>query len=140
VSTALDTNVIVYVISGTADTAARAARALEKAARTSTSLVLCAPVYAELLALPKWTKSDLDAFLSETKIQVDWDMPAEIWTNAGLAFAAYARRRTRQRSGHPRRILADFIIGAHAARTGGLLTADAAFYRTNFPDTPILEM
>ncbi len=103
-------------------------------------LILSGAVYAELLALAKWSNIDLDAFVLETRLRVDWNLPQEIWTEAGLAFGRYARRRLRQKSGAPRKILADFIIGAHARAVGGLLTADMTFYRTNFPELVIVEL
>ncbi len=111
-----------------------ASRALEAAASRGAVLVIAVPVYAELLAVPGSGQNDLDAFIAETKIRVDWTISHDCWTAAGVAFASYARRRTRQKAGAPRRILADFIIGAHAVEVGSLLTADSSFFRTNFPD------
>lgn len=137
---ALDTNIIVYALAGIARTAQAAAQALEDAAFRGGVLVLSAPVYAELLAIPHSTQVDLDAFISETKMRVDWDLSQSCWTVAGLAFAAYARRRKRQKTGPPRRILADFLIGAHSLEVGNLLTADPSFYRTNFPELNVLTL
>jgi len=137
---ALDTNIIVYALAGTARTAEAAAQALESAAVRGGVLVLSAPVYAELLAIPHSSKADLDAFITETKIRVDWDLSRSCWTAAGLAFAAYAGRRKRQKIGPPRRILADFLIGAHSLEVGNLLTADPSFYRTNFPELNVLAL
>jgi predicted nucleic acid-binding protein len=139
-SIAVDTNVIVYVVSGTPDLSHRAARALEEASTKASSLVISAVVYAELLALPAWTKADLDAFLAETKMRVDWALSQETWVEAGLAFARYAHRRTRQKAGSPRRLIADFVIGAHAQAVGGLLTADTRFYQTNFTGVNVLSV
>jgi len=46
----------------------------------------------------------------------------------------YAERRRKQRDSGTRRILADFLIGAHAdARGFRLLTLDERIYRTAFP-------
>jgi predicted nucleic acid-binding protein len=137
---ALDTNSIVYALAGIAQTAEAAAQALEDAAGRGGVLVLCAPVYAELLAIPRASKTDIDAFIAETKIRVDWDLSQSCWTAAGLAFAAHARRRKRQKIGPPRRILADFLIGAHALQIGHLLTADPSFYRTNFSELNVLAL
>src|ERR1035438_9109341 len=131
---ALDTNIIVYSLAGVAQTAEAASRALEAAANRGGVLVISAPVYAELLAIPQSTKADLDLFLVESRIRIDWDISPNSWGAAGLAFAAYARRRKRQKVDAPRRILADFIIGAHSLTIGHLLTADPSFYRTNFPE------
>jgi predicted nucleic acid-binding protein len=53
---------------------------------------------------------------------------------AGRAFQAYAERRRKQRDAGARRILADFVIGAHASANGcRLLTLDDRLYRSSFP-------
>ena len=57
-----------------------------------------------------------------------------VWRAAGRAFQAYAARRKRHRDSGPRRILADFVIGAHATeKAHRLLTLDDRFYRAAFP-------
>jgi len=137
---ALDTNIIVYSLAGVPQTAEAASRALENAANRGGILVLSAPVYAELLAIPESSKADLDAFIAESGIRVDWEISPSSWTVAGLAFAAYARRRKRAKIDAPRRILADFVIGAHALVVGHLLTTDPSFYRTNFPELGVLAL
>lgn len=53
---------------------------------------------------------------------------------AGRAFQAYALRRRSHGDSGPRRILADFVIGAHALdRDYDLLTMDDRLYRAAFP-------
>ncbi|HVA33270.1 MAG TPA: PIN domain-containing protein [Candidatus Baltobacteraceae bacterium] len=132
-SVALDTNVIVNVVSGTRDAAGRAVAALtEHSSRVG--LVISPIVYAELFAHPRWRPADVDEFLVATSIAVDWNLENRVWIAAGNAFRAYAQRRTRKRAGMPRRLLADFVIGAHASVVGTLITSDADFYRTNFPE------
>jgi predicted nucleic acid-binding protein len=65
---------------------------------------------------------------------VDWDLAEAAWRLAGRAFQGYAARRRRQREIGPRRILADFVIGAYAAQHGySLLTLDEGLYRAAFP-------
>ena len=61
-----------------------------------------------------------------------------VWESAGVAFAAYARRRAKH-GDEPRRLIADFAIGAHAERAGSLVTRDAAFYRRAFPKLKVVE-
>ncbi|MGH2346374.1 MAG: DNA-binding protein, partial [Chloroflexota bacterium] len=58
-----------------------------------------------------------------------------IWQAAGLAYRTYARRRHAEGAPVPRRrILADFVIGAHAmGRQATLLTWDEDIYHTYFP-------
>jgi predicted nucleic acid-binding protein len=135
---ALDTNIIVYALVGNAQIASAASKALERAASQGGAIVVSAPVYAELLAIPNYDKQDLDAFVADAKIRVDWQLSEACWIAAGVAYAAYARRRKRQKSDAPRRILADFIIGAHAVGVEALLTADGSFYTTNFPELRLL--
>jgi predicted nucleic acid-binding protein len=57
----------------------------------------------------------------------------DIWTVAGEAFAAYAERRRKDKAGQPKRLLVDFVVGAHAqAVANRLLTLDAERYRSAF--------
>lgn len=58
---------------------------------------------------------------------------------AALA-AAEAWRTYRQRGGSRQRMVADFLIGAHAlSHTDQLLTRDRGFYRAYFSDLEVLE-
>ena len=43
---------------------------------------------------------------------VEFDLGEETWRIAGRAFQAYAARRRKHRDPGPRRIMADFLIGA----------------------------
>ena len=104
------------------------------AAGTRGTVWIHAAVYAELLAAPGMQQATLETFLHDTGVQVDWDTPVPLWTQAGLAFQRYALRRARSGGGVPRRILADFLVGAHALSHGAvLLTADPRHYRLAFP-------
>jgi predicted nucleic acid-binding protein len=50
-------------------------------------------------------------------------------------------RRRKQKEAEPRRILADFVIGAHALVNGyRLLTLDAGIYQVSFPRLGIVEL
>jgi len=103
------------------------------------NLVVAAPVYAELLSFPKRTEVFLDYFLKETGINVDWEMKESDWRTAGRAFQRYAARRRKHGDAGPRRILTDFLIGAHALRRGyRLLTLDDRLYRAAFPRLAIV--
>src|SRR5438270_11989 len=74
----------------------------------------------------------------DTGIVIDWELREQVWRSAGRAFQAYAERRRKQRDMVPRRILADFLIGAHAASNGcRLLTLDDRLYRAAFPTLAI---
>ena len=110
-----------------------AQRALADAAAEG-PLILCPAVYTELMAMPGLSEGELDAFVEEADLTVDRALEFEVWRAAGRAYAAYASRRRKQKGDKgPRRILADFLIGAHADLTAGkLLTLDPKLYRANF--------
>jgi predicted nucleic acid-binding protein len=130
--TAIDTNVISALWSREA-VAARMAEALGRA-QNEGGLVICAPVYAEFLAHPKAAAAFVDDFLSRTHVVTDFLLDEDVWRKAGSAFAEYARRRRRSREGAPRRLLVDFLVGAHALlRADRLLTLDASRYHHAFP-------
>jgi predicted nucleic acid-binding protein len=74
----------------------------------------------------------VSSFLEETGVAIDWDLGEPVWRSAGRAFQSYARRK--QRDSGARRILADFLIGAHAQTRGyRLLTLDERLYKAAFP-------
>jgi predicted nucleic acid-binding protein len=131
--TALDTNVLVSLWNED-DSLNLAAKAAMRAALEQGSLIIAAPVFSELIASPSKNEAFLDEFLAATGISVDWNLNETIWRIAGRAYQAHATRRRRQREPGPRRILADFLIGAHALRNEfPLLTLDNRFYRAMFP-------
>src|SRR5437763_12247049 len=131
-TTAIDTNVIVALWDRDPAVSSAAQKALD-AALAHGSLVLSAPVFAELMAAPGRTETFLDKFCSDTGLAVEFDLDEGIWRVAGRAFNAYAARRRKQRDSGPRRILADFLIGAHAfQRDYRLLTLDDHLYRAAF--------
>ena len=137
-ATAIDTNVIVALLEGEKSAEVAARRALENASETG-GLVICGPVFAELLASPRKTEAFILEFCSETGISIDWSVDETIWRSAGRAYGRYAKNRRRQKSGLPRRILADFVIGAHAFENRySLLTADSRIYRTAVPKLKLL--
>src|ERR1700742_1320638 len=110
---AIDTNVLIALWNPD-DTLNMAARNALDASVSHGTLVISAPVYAELSSFPTRTESFLDKFLSDTQICVDWEISEPIWRLAGRAYQQYSTRRRKYGEG-PRRILTDFLIGAHAA-------------------------
>jgi hypothetical protein len=131
--TALDTNVIVSLWNED-DSLNLAAKAAMRTALEQGSLIIAAPVFSELMASPSKGEAFLDEFLAATGISVDWNLNETIWRIAGRAFHSHATRRRRHRGPGPRRIVADFLIGAHALENGfPLLTLDARFFRSAFP-------
>ncbi len=137
-TTSVDTNVIVALWDRDPDVSNAAQQALDDALRHG-SLVLSAPVFAELIAAPGRTEAFLNRFCSDTGISVEFDLDEEIWRLAGRAFQSYASRRRKQRDPGPRRILADFLIGAHASHRGyNLLTLDDHLYRSTFSSLMVI--
>jgi predicted nucleic acid-binding protein len=137
---AIDTNVLVALWDRD-DTLNLAAQVALDAAFARGTLVISGAVFAELLAFPGRTESFLNQFLQDTGIVVDWSMDESIWRAAGKSFRKYATRRRRQKAGQPRRILADFLIGAHALENGySLLTLDDGIYRAAFPKLHIVSI
>lgn len=132
-TTSIDTNVIIALWDADDTLHQEALEALD-AALSRGSLVICGPVYAELLAAPGRTEAFVDRFCEETGIEVEWELGERVWREAGIAFQTYSVRRRKQRGTEPRRILADFLIGAHAVVSGyKLLTLDAGIYQASFP-------
>ncbi|HEY2120472.1 MAG TPA: type II toxin-antitoxin system VapC family toxin [Candidatus Acidoferrum sp.] len=132
-TTAIDTNVIIALWDKDSALSSAAQGALE-AAFMRGNLVVSAPVFAELLAAPGRTETFLNSFFDETGIAVDWSLHEAVWRSAGRAFQSYAERRRELRGSGPRRILADFVIGAHAQiHNYRLLTLDERLYRAAFP-------
>jgi predicted nucleic acid-binding protein len=135
--TAIDTNIISALWTGE-PSAEKIAVILARASRAG-GLTIAAPAYAELLAYPGATPEFVDGFLDSTRAIIDFRIDEAIWREAGLRFAKYASRRRSSRGGPPRRLLADFIIGAHALlRADRLLTLDVTLYVRDFPELKLI--
>lgn len=86
------------------------------------------------MGAPGRTEAFVDRFYEEAGILVEWELKERIWRTAGGAFQGYATRRKKQGGSEPRRLLADFLIGAHALVNGyKLLTLGDGLYRRAFP-------
>ena len=132
--TALDTNILSGLVDATNPFNERISAALSEC-RKAGRIVISAPVFAELLANPHIAPGFLDAFLRDTEISVDFVLDEPIWRLAGERFALYAARRRHAMGAPPRRLLADFLIGAHALATvDRLFTFDTKVYRQDFPE------
>ncbi|OLV15370.1 type II toxin-antitoxin system VapC family toxin [Deinococcus marmoris] len=133
----IDTNVLSALLSAepTAQTIASTLNTL----RAAGPLTIHGSVYAELLAAPGNTPGHLDAFLKRGQLGVDWATDEAVWQRTGRAHSAYARRRQKSGGGRPRRILADFLIGAHALSLGAtLVTLDDTHYQSAYPGLPLV--
>jgi len=129
----LDTNVVIALLNEDKGLNERARNAIERS-RASGGLVVSGPVYAELLGLPSRTQLILDEFFRSGGIEVDWRFEERLWRAAGATFQGYVQRRIASGGTFPRRILTDFLIGAHAQIRGyTLLTLDRKLYEAAYP-------
>jgi predicted nucleic acid-binding protein len=137
VRTAIDSNVLSALWS--AESIASHAEQSLGNAKLEGGLVISAPVYAELLAHPKVTQSDVNDFLEETAIEVDFELSRDVWLETARRFALYAKRRRRTSRETPKRLLADFLIGSHAlTQADRLMTLDAQRYKRDFPELTLV--
>ena len=128
--TAIDTNIISALWSGEPTAHGIAATLTE--AQSLGGLVICPAVYAELRAYPGATAEFVNGFLSDTNIIVDWTLDAALWQLTANRFSTYAERR-RTHSSQPKRLLADFLVGAHALlQADRLMTLDRGRYEKDF--------
>lgn len=130
--TAVDTNVLLDVL--TADSRfGNASRAALARCIQEGSIVACEVVWAETAAAFP-TRKAFDRTMATMGLTYEAvDEPAA--ATAGLSW-----RRYRAAGGTRRRILADFLIGAHAdLHANRLLTRDRGFYRSYFTRLTVLE-
>jgi predicted nucleic acid-binding protein len=135
---AVYTNIFIWLLSGNQELAPPARDVLERTSREA-EVVVSPAVFAELVAGSR-SLEEVACFFEEKSITVHWDLDRQVWQEAGLRYAAYTRDRRRERSGGPRRILADFLIGSHALLMAGanLLTSDTRIFANYFPELRIV--
>lgn len=129
--TALDSSVILDVLCDSPANAGRSERAILDAFRSGL-LVIGECVLAEIS--PALPGDDLSEFLSDWNIEF---IPSskESAMLAGQMYRAYL-----QRTGAEKRVLPDFLIGAHAiTHTDQLLARDRGYYRDYFKNLPLIE-
>lgn len=135
---ALDSNVVIAVLDPLDAHHEAAVAFLEE--RATDPLILPAAVYAEVMAGPR---PDLvKQFLREYRLRPVFNglERIEVWELAAERFARYVKNRARSKGRAPRRILADFLIGAQVLMQPGagyvpaLATLDAGFFKRYFPE------
>ena len=130
--TAIDTNVLLDLLLPDEQFADSSTRALEEVAAQG-SLVICDIVYAEL-CVHFSAQPECDKFLEEAGIRV------ENLARDACFLASRVWRTYRRQGGKRSRILADFLIGAHAQlQATRLLSRDRGFYRLLFPSLTLVD-
>jgi predicted nucleic acid-binding protein len=129
---AVDTNILLDILLPNEKFYDRSGKALEAAAAAG-SLVICDLVYAELCVHFE-SQEICDEFLGDLGIRT------EALGRTASFLASRVWRRYRQQGGPRERILADFLIGAHAqVQASRLLSRDRGFYRKMFPALELIE-
>ena len=129
--TALDSSVILDVITDDPEWAATSETALREALALG-SLVIGECTLAEIT--PAFSQGDVATFLSDWGI-VYIPSSKECAITAGEMYRLYL-----ERSDHKKRVLPDFLIGAHAQHNSGrLLARDRGYYRDYFSKLKLIE-
>lgn len=131
--TALDSSVVLDVVLADPRHADRSEAALRRAASEG-ALVMGECVLAEVV--PAFAPGEIDEFLRDWNI-VFVPSTRESAALAGEMFRAHLERR---RSGGARRVIPDFLIGAHALLTcERLLARDRGYFRDYFEGLSLIE-
>ena len=129
---AVDSSVLVDVLAGDPDFAAVSEARLSEALGAG-DVVVCDAVVAEIHTLLANSESTMDG-LSTLGIRY---LPT---SEQAAVRAGHMQRRFRDRGGRRERIVADFLIGAHALlQCDALLTRDAGFFRDYFKGLKVIE-
>lgn len=125
---AVDSSVLLDMLTEDPQFAAASSAAIEQALGTS-GLVVCDAVVAEVQTMLATSESAMDV-LNEFGIHY---LPTNEQAAVRAGFMQRRFRDRRDRGDRRERVVADFLIGAHAMmQCDALITRDAAFYRDYF--------
>ena len=131
--TAVDTNVLLDVFAADPQFGEASAAWLRRCSSEG-RLVACEVVLAELASVFPTSGEALEAL---DRLEVDFSpMESAAAVHAGVAWRTY-----RKKGGSRERLVADFLIGAHAMEQAGrLLTRDRGFYQRYFAPLEIIDL
>ena len=128
---AVDSSVLLDILIDDPAFADASGSSLEQAISVG-DVVVCEAVVAEVRAMLDTRETAMDA-LAEFGIRY-----VPISENAAVR-AGHMQRRFRDRGGRRQRVVADFLIGAHALlQCQGLITRDADFFRDYFKGLKVI--
>ena len=129
--TALDSSVILDVLTDDPNWASASEAALRSALQTG-PLIIGECVLAEIS--PALSHSELEAFLADWRM-VFLPSTLESARIAGVMYGRYLSRSTEKK-----RVIPDFLIAAHAQHHAGrLLARDRGYYRDYFADLTVID-
>jgi predicted nucleic acid-binding protein len=129
---AVDSSVLVDVLAGDPVHSAASEASLAEAL-ASGDVVICDAVVAEIHALLAGAEATMEG-LSSLGIRY---LPT---SEQAAVRAGHMQRRFRDRGGGRERVVADFLIGAHALlQCDALVTRDASFFRDYFKGLKVIE-
>lgn len=133
-TTAVDSNIIIDLIGPSTAFTDPAIAALD-AARAKGALII-SPLVAAEIASYFATEQDLVGALRGMAIACV-DFTLRDLHLAGSAYVDYRKRSSKPKD----RMLADFLVGAHASHhANALLTRDRGYYRTYFPKLKLIDL
>ncbi len=128
---AVDSSVLLDVLAGDARFGEASTQAVADALSLG-EVVVCDAVVAEVQTLLDTRETAMDAL-------AEFGVRYEPTTLQAAVRAGHMQRRFRDRGGRRERVVADFLIGAHAMmQCDALITRDAGFYRDYFKGLKVI--
>ena len=128
---AVDSSVLLDVLTGDPRFGTASTQAVADAL-SSGEVVVCDAVVAEVQAMLDTRETAMDALL-------EFGIRFEPTSEQAAVRAGHMQRRFRDRGGRRERVVADFLIGAHALlQCRALITRDAGFFRDYFKGLKVI--